>query len=77
MNCCGEERDTPYCPKCGRDLHRGIPIHDLHRYLRKRVKAYAQLQGKKGRGGKLIEEDKRHYDQWNSWAMALSELLAK
>jgi hypothetical protein len=36
--CCGEERDTPFCPICGRQLTVGYTLHQLIAYCRQHQK---------------------------------------
>ena len=82
VTCCEQERTTNFCPDCGADLEKGVPIYDLQKYLRSRVRQYAALQTKLSAAttpdeAEDAEEANRNYDKWNGWATALAELIAQ
>lgn len=81
MICCGEERETAFCPDCGKSL-RGC-LTTLLTYCRNHEKTLkthvdrltADAQSGK-RGGRLAETNRRHA-KWKDWADALEALLKK
>jgi hypothetical protein len=88
--CCGEERDSAFCPQCGRPLIQS-PINELIDYLRRTLRATEKVASKwlaasKGKDGReeavvarcarIAQRKRALADKWKRWLDALLAIKA-
>jgi hypothetical protein len=88
VQCCKKNRDTPFCPQCGRALM-SQPLFHLAIYLRKLAQKHAtqayKCQRGENRWGRYSDQQrKRYYEsfkeaehKYTAWAEAVEAALAK
>ena len=90
MQCCGQERSTPFCPECGTPL-KGPGLMLLLKHLRtlqsnyekkvlRREQALKDFPGDESRFDKrtkALNQAKLVATKWKSWADELEMLLMK
>jgi len=65
---CGAQRDTPYCPECGKRLGENVlGIQGLKRHIDARIKSLMHLPQN--------EKNAKNLHRWNTWQTALKELM--
>jgi hypothetical protein len=88
MVCCGEDRLTPYCPMCGKDISVNVDLFVLLDHLRKTGKRYSTMamrwRKRSTKPGYLPNSCERRaalYDEsankWNGWANGLAALMSQ
>lgn len=85
-NCCGEDRNTPFCPECGEPLA-NKDVLQLLKHCRNQAKSRNKLLGRHLKSlqdsDKLDDEEKSRREvsagirlgKWQRWTDALEELL--
>jgi hypothetical protein len=85
--CCGANRETPFCPDCGADLRKRNPLGSLLVYLKAQVKAQYSLantsrrkaeiryDAERARLERLAGKAEKNALKWQTWAQALEGLL--
>ena len=83
--CCGEERGTPFCPLCGKELR--VPLMSFVRHcrtsaskVRKQLKAYIVRVGDKSRSERGLKRQAQlegRIKKWESWADDLEKLIGE
>src|SRR5438552_11668277 len=90
MKCCNEDRQTPFCPLCGRQLRSANPLDGLLKHLRQVVKNW-QRQTDRLRNLVANEPQDRRIDkrkgrlalaegkiiQWQEWADSIAAIIAR
>lgn len=71
MKCCGEDRTTPFCPTCGKQLGSAGNLNSLMRHIRKQVD---RLKGTEPRRGNFVGNSQI---KWECWAEALEAMIAR
>lgn len=79
--CCGQDRTTPYCPMCGKQLVLP-PAEELLAYVRfMGVNAEREREKvEKARyrdGGERLKQATENAAKWKRWADALEKLIAE
>jgi hypothetical protein len=88
MECCGEERETPFCPACGRKLRSPHPLdsllaHCLRQWttlsksaatVRRKSDSPRWRDHRERRERSAAKTDKRA-ERWRDWADALAAIL--
>jgi hypothetical protein len=78
VRCCGEDRQTPFCPLCGRPLRQAGPLETLLAYLRLQARNHRRrLEETERAGGKyerLVASRRRTVAKWEGWVAALEGL---
>ena len=90
MECCGLDRDSNFCPDCGRKLNEFFGLKDLHihcmkyaRTLNKRIeetKGYLEKcpeRKKDERYMHVFRLEEKALDKWNNWVSILAKIVAK
>lgn len=91
MLCCGEERQTRFCPECGAKVREPHPLDGLLTYCRQKASHYrrdqrliAQSQGTAEALGDDVRREslarrmataERQLARWGPWAEALAALI--
>ncbi len=78
MTCCGEERDSRFCPDCGKQLREASPLGSLLVYLRAQTAARSTRLANYVENGAPPKRQTRcefNRDKWKSWVAALESLL--
>lgn len=73
MNCCDQERSTPYCPMCGKQLDQRPPLRGLLAHCR--TQQNAGERQKRERSGRLAESAQRSINKWKAWGDQLQQLM--
>lgn len=77
MKCCGKNRETKFCPDCGRGLDQE-PIYQLLAHITKTAHNYKrQLDFSVENEMSEFHRNKakKTYKKWNSWKKALRKLI--
>jgi len=76
---CGQDRDTPYCPECGKRLEENLSgIQGLKRHVDSRVEAVrrdAEKEERQRPSDICCERAKKNLVKWEKWQAALKELM--
>jgi hypothetical protein len=64
MECCGEERKTPFCPQCGKKIVDANGLQGLLLHVQQRVRSL-----------KRTPSDPKKLDKWQSWERLLKEVV--
>lgn len=84
--CCGENRETPFCPMCGARIRRPSPLDELLEYIRKQRAAAVSWLRKAERRAAEAENPARHRThlqqrrdavmKWERWVAAVESQMA-
>lgn len=90
ISCCGQARDSNFCPVCGRQLREGMELQRLLLFLRNHEKQAKQrletrhafvlqrANGKpiSGRAEAVLRRLTKTHDKWKGWADAVEEIMS-
>ncbi len=81
--CCGEKRDTRFCPVCGQELN-AEPIREIFRFLDAKARVAERIKERHQDLGpgesefhhrKRMEHHDRKIEKWKRWRDALPKLI--
>ena len=76
--CCGRERNSRFCPECGKRLRDPRPIDELLDSVRQTARSKQATYEKRLRDGFSeadLTSEKLLADKWRSWMEALEALI--
>jgi len=74
MECCGKNRDTKFCPDCGRSLHQE-PIYHLLAHVTRFAHNFKVQSGNNQSGEFAKAKAQKSYEKWAAWEKALRKLI--
>jgi len=76
MECCKKNRETKFCPNCGRSLDQE-PIYQLLTHVTKIALSFQKQSVSKEWGEFHRVKATKNYKKWDSWEKALRKLIKK
>lgn len=75
VRCCGEDRRTPFCPLCGKEIAPEASVLNLLAYLSANAgKARKDLEEIEP-GSHKHDSKKKTLDKWGTWEVGLKRLI--
>ena len=76
MKCCGKERDTVFCPHCGRSL--SADLKSLLKYLEaQRNKIATRINRGTYLGGNGVAVTENHVVKWDNWIAKIKQIIER
>ena len=75
MNCCGEERVTPFCPMCGKSIQDNDPLLSLLQHCRIHDGNLSK-RAQEASSDFNHEHIQKHAAKWKRWVALLEKYVA-